>query len=433
VGQIAGQIAFGPFSLDVEGGRLFRDGVDLDLRPQAFHALRTLIQHPGKHVDYQQMIHEAWDGALVSRHTVAVTVGECKKVLKEYGCWIQYRPKQGYRLEIPVAEDLIKKGRHFASRYTRDGFDKALQCFQAAAEADSADFRAYQGMTECYLLLGAYGMRPPRQMYPRFLEAHRQAIEREGLTPALRASRAHAAHVFEREFAEAECELLTALKEAPLEIPILGHLVMLYTTSRRFDQALKALARAYSIDPLWPTLPTTETLVRFCSRDFSGAVVCGHKAVDLHPYMTLGRFCLAQALEQSGELCAAMEQFRRAYVMAPDFHWLRAHEAACRAKAGKRREAERILGELEELRRTDYVGAYSMVLPYFALGRPCEAFRELERAYEENSAPLFVMDVDPNMDPLRSDPRFQRIRDQVFGFKAASHLEEYAVGAEARG
>ena len=69
------RIAFGPFCLDAASARLSRDGVELDLRPQAFQALKTLLDHSGRHVDYDQMIHEAWDGNLVSRHTVAVTVG----------------------------------------------------------------------------------------------------------------------------------------------------------------------------------------------------------------------------------------------------------------------------------------------------------------------------------------------------------------------
>ena len=409
-----GHIAFGPFSLDLEGARLLRDGVDLDLRPQAFHALRTLIQHSGRSVDYEHMIHEAWDGVSVSRHTVAVTIGEAKKVLKEYGAWIHYRPKLGYRLEIPAAEDLIKRGRHFANRYTRDGFDKALECFQAAAAADSADFRAFEGLALCYLMLGAYGMRPPREMYPRFLEAHAEAVAREGLTPELRADRAHAAHVFERRFAEAECELLTALKQAPQQVSTLGHLVMLYATSHRFEEARSLVEQAVAIDPLWPVLPAIETFVRICSRDFHAAAECGKKSVDLHPYLAMGRLFYAQALEHSGQLCAALEQFKLATVMSPDFHWLRAHEAACLVKLGEPREAEAILENLEEIRRNDYVDAYSMVRLYFVLGREREAFRELERACEENSAPLFVMDVDPHLDPLREDLRFRQVREAVF-------------------
>src|SRR5215471_6765491 len=118
-------MAFGPFFLNAACTRLSRDNVELDLRPQALHVLKVLIQNSGKHVDYEQMIREAWEGTLVSRHTVAVTVGEVKKALREYGSWITYRPKLGYRLEVPHSEDLIRKGWHFWNRQTREGLEKA--------------------------------------------------------------------------------------------------------------------------------------------------------------------------------------------------------------------------------------------------------------------------------------------------------------------
>ena len=409
------RIDFGPFCLDLQGARLLRDGVAVELRPQAFYALKTLIQNCGRHVDYARMIEEAWSGVFVSRHTVAVTVGEAKRVLGEYGSWIHYRPKLGYRLEIPAAEDLIRKGWHFARHYTREGFEKALECFREAGEADSAEFRAFEGMGLCYMMLGAYGMRPPREMYGKFLEAHNRTVALKGLTPELRADRAHAIHVFERRLEEAEAELLQVRREAPQLVAALGHLAMLYSSSGRFEEAHEVVAQAYRLDPLWPVLPTIEILARVCARQFDAAAACGEKAVDLHPYLPMGRFIYAQALHYSGQTSAALEQFRMACLMSPDFHWLRAHEGVCLVNAGKRREAMRILEDLERVRSIDYVDAYSMALLFEALGRRSDAFRELDRACEENSSPLFLLDVDPQMDPLRSDPRFQLIRTRVFG------------------
>ncbi len=42
---------------------------------------RALIHNRGRYVGYAQMINQAWDGNLVSKHTVAVTIGEVKKIL----------------------------------------------------------------------------------------------------------------------------------------------------------------------------------------------------------------------------------------------------------------------------------------------------------------------------------------------------------------
>ena len=72
-------IVFGPFSLDMAATRLLRDGAEVRLRPQALQTLKVLLRHGGETIRYEQMIAEAWDGTLVSRHTVDVTVGEVKK------------------------------------------------------------------------------------------------------------------------------------------------------------------------------------------------------------------------------------------------------------------------------------------------------------------------------------------------------------------
>lgn len=413
-----GQIAFGPFRMDLDGGRLIRDGCDLELRPQAFHALRTLIQNCGKHVDYEQMIHQAWEGVSVSRHTVAVTVGEAKKVLREYGCWIHYRPRLGYRLEIPPADALIRRGWHFARLDTREGLEKALVCFLEAAAGDSADFRPHEGMAHCYLMLGAYGLRPSLEMYPKFKDALEEAVTRESLTPELQGARGHALHIFERRIADAESDLLCAVENAPGLASLRGHLFLLYAATGRFDEAQAALDDAYLADPLWPMLPTMEVLLLLCRREFDCAVACGRKAVDLHPYFPMGRFFYGYALLLAGEPSAAIGQFGIARVMSPESHCFRAHEAICCAQMGNSEEAERIVAELEGLRRTDYVDAYELIVPNYALGRIDRALDELERACEENSAPLFILDVDPKMDPLRGQPRFERIRNRVFGRSA---------------
>jgi tetratricopeptide (TPR) repeat protein len=120
-------------------------------------------------------------------------------------------------------------------------------------------------------------------------------------------------------------------------------------------------------------------------------------------------------LEYSGDTEEALKQYRMATVLCPDLPWLRALEALCLANNGRRAESLAILGQLEELRKTEYVDAYFQALLLHALGRKEEAFLELKRAVDENSAALFVLDVDPRMDPLRADPRFGAIRERIFG------------------
>jgi tetratricopeptide (TPR) repeat protein len=346
---------------------------------------------------------------------VDVTISEVKRSLQEHGRWITTRPKVGYRLEVPKSEELVRKGWHFWSRRTRAGFERAIDCFKQAAEESPSDRRAFEGLSESYLTLATFGMRPPRQMYQGFLEAHTQALALGDLTPLLRCNRAHGLHMFERRHAEAEAEFLLTLREDPKLPSAYVRLAMLYGTLERTDEALEIVKRGYLADPLWPTLPMTEATVRFWRREFDDAVALGVKAVELHPYLPVGRTIYAQALEFVGRLDDALAEYRIASVMAPDLPWLRAHEGMCLAKMGRLAEAQSLLQGLEQLRRSEYVDAYFMAVFQDTIGRRDDAFVELERAVTENSSRLYAIDRDPKMDGLRSDGRFARLRARLFG------------------
>ena len=102
-------------------------------------------------------------------------------------------------------------------------------------------------------------------------------------------------------------------------------------------------------------------------------------------------------------------------MMSPGLTWLHALEAACLSRIGRKSEASQIINEIEQMRRMEYVDAYYLAVTYDALGQRDQAFGELERAREENSINLCLLEVDPRMDPLRHDSRFQRLQRDLFG------------------
>jgi DNA-binding winged helix-turn-helix (wHTH) protein/Flp pilus assembly protein TadD len=404
------EVRFGPFLLDPSSSRLLRDGVEVKLRPQAFQALLTLVRHSGQSIGYEQMMAEAWEGTFVSRHTVDVTIGEVRKSLGEYGRWITHRPKVGYCLEVPASEELVRMGWHYWNRRTREGADRAIECFKRAATECETDFRAFEGLSTCYLMLATFGMRAPSEVYDDFLEAHARAVDAGGLRPELRCNRAHGLHMFEHRLEEATAEFEQTLQERPTYGTALVRSALLYATLGRLDKSLEALDRASQAEPLLPTLPATLVLVRIWRGELGDAMEQGRKAVELHPYLQISRVNYAMALECAGRLNEALEQYQLGSVMSPNLPWTRALEATCLAKMDRADDARRILGDLEALRQTEYVDAYYMAMLRDALGQRQEAFDELERARRENSAFLYSIDVDPKIDGLRADARYARIR-----------------------
>jgi len=403
------EITIGPFTLDTHSGRMLRDGAEIRLRPQALQALEVLLRNTGRPVSYEQMIAEAWKGTHVSKHTVDVTVGEVKKTLGEYGRWITHRPKAGYRLEVPTSEELVRKGWHFLNRRTREAAERAIECFEHAAAECPGDVRAFEGLSTCYLMLATFGMQAPGDVYPKFLETHAQAVALGGLRPELRCNRGHGLHLFEQQLERAEAELLAALAEKPSHGAAYVRAALLYVTMNRLDAAAAMLEQCELKDPLVPTLPATALLLRLWRRDFDAAIAYGREAIELHPYLQIVRVNYAQALQFSDRLSDALAQYKLASVMSPDLPWLRALEGTCLAKMGRTAEAQEILDELEHLRRSEYVDAFYLSVLREALGHRADAMSELERADDENSAFLYSMNVDPKMDALRGDSRYQRL------------------------
>jgi len=412
-GQISGapsqEIRMGPFTVDVSSRRLLRNGSELDLRPRTFDVLLLLIRNSGRCVSYDEMIRAGWGGVSVARHTVAVTVAELKTALGEFGDWIRCRSKVGYALEVPESADLIRLGWHFWSLHTREGFEKALECFQRAQQ-DGAEARAWEGMAACYIMLSTFGLRPPQESYAAFLDAHSRVVALTGLTPELRAERARGLHLIERRFAEAECELRQALAERPGLAIGYTHLMLVYGTSGRLDEAVKTLEQGYRADALSLSLRTTEVLIRLWRREFHEAVLCGKKAVELYPGAPLCRSVHAQALEYSGKFDEALTELKLARMMAPDIPLLQSLGGRYLAKTGKREEARAILHDLQRLRQSEYVDPYAIALLQHALGNVEDAFHELDAAFHEGSPTTFLFEGEPEAGHVRATARLSQLR-----------------------
>lgn len=402
-------LTFGPFSLTTEESRLTCDGVEVRLRRREALTLQVLIRHMGEFVHADVIMAEAWEGAHVSRHTVHVTIAELRQHLGEYAGWLVHRSKIGYALDVPGLQDMVRRGWHFWSLRTRGGYERAIECFQRAIGTSPSDSRAFDGLSASYLALGVFGMRAPLEVYPRFLEAHGQAVALGGSRPELRSNLGFGLCVFEHRPQESEAEFLRALDEKPSLGSVYVRLAMLYGSLGRFDEAFDVLRRGRRHDPLLPTLAAAEVLVCCWQRDFATAITRGRQGVDLHPYLLALRVNYAHALYFAGRLEDALAQYQIASTMSPDEPCVRALEGACHAALGRLDDARAKVRELEVLRRTQYVDAYYIAVLHIALGEPQAALEDLNRASVENSAYLYALDVNPRFDALRDDPAFRRL------------------------
>jgi len=141
------------------------------------------------------------------------------------------------------------------------------------------------------------------------------------------------------------------------------------------------------------------------------------KTIEMDPRFYYAHWNLGEALELKGQLHEALAEYKKAAELNDDPLVL-GLLAQAYAKLGQRDEALKMLDELQQLAKRRYVANYSFALVHIALGEKDKAIDYLEHAYRDRGGPeISGIKVDPMLDPLRGDPRFEALVQKVFAAK----------------
>jgi predicted Zn-dependent protease len=180
----------------------------------------------------------------------------------------------------------------------------------------------------------------------------------------------------------------------------------------RFDEAHLEIERAQELEPLSLSIGVSVGLAYYWARDYERALEEFKKVLDLDPEFSLVHVLLGQAYEKLG----AHEQAVGALLEAKeldDTPQVRAILSYVYAVSGKETEAREILRELNESPYQAYVPPYFKALTHAGLREADEAFALLEQALSERSGWMVWLKVDPRLDALRDDPRFEQLLTAV--------------------
>src|SRR5947208_111000 len=182
----------------------------------------------------------------------------------------------------------------------------------------------------------------------------------------------------------------------------------------RFDEGIAELKRAQELDPLSLIINADLGEVYTWARRYDEAIIQFRKTIEMDPRFYYAHWNLGIAWQSKGQLNEAIAEYRKALELNDDPYVLGLLGQAY-ARTGQRDEAQRILARLNEEAKSRYVHAYSFALMYLALGDKERAIDEMERAYRERAGgDVFLIKVDPMLDDLRGNPRFEALVQKVF-------------------
>lgn len=147
--------------------------------------------------------------------------------------------------------------------------------------------------------------------------------------------------------------------------------------------------------------------------DYNRALEQFRKTLDIDPSFAFAHAELGMLYEQTGMFEEAISEFQKAVSLSGGATYALARLGHAYSVAGKREEARSMLDQLKDQSKQKYVSPYDISAIHAGLDEKEQAFAWLEMAYEERSHWLTHIKIDPRLDPLRSDPRFQNLLHRI--------------------
>ncbi len=187
----------------------------------------------------------------------------------------------------------------------------------------------------------------------------------------------------------------------------MAHLWMGYVQLQlgQLDLARVEYDKAKELDPLAVNLVWLATWPSFYQRRYDEAIQRLNDVIDLDHGFSDGYALLGETYEQKGDFARALVELRRAESLG-SHAWTEVAIGRVYAETGRRDSALRVIDELEERAKKEYVTPYGIATIYAALGDRDHAFEWLEKAFRDRCEDVLLMKVDPRIDRLRADPRF---------------------------
>ena len=320
------------------------------------------------------------------------------------------------RTPDPVAWDLYQRGRLHWSRRSGEGFRRALGFFQQAAAQDPGYSLAYTGIANVYSLLGAYdyGVLPPLQAIPEAKLALSKALALDPRSAEAHAALGNVLYNYDWDWAGAEREFELAEELDPRYAQAYHWHALALVTSGRRDAALRSVRMARELEPLSPVIATARARVLYFAGDFPEAVREYRRALEMDSSFVPGHLGLGLTYVQIGSPRAAIGEYQvAARLLGAPQPVAQALLAHAQALSGQRDQARATLVRLTAESASRYIPAEYLALIHLGLGEKDRALDWLEVAYRQRSGALAFLSVEPLLEPLRAEPRFQQLARRV--------------------
>jgi serine/threonine protein kinase/tetratricopeptide (TPR) repeat protein len=342
--------------------------------------------------------------ALMSQLRAALTTDEIKRLAQTYTA-------------SPQAQDLYLRGEYALHRTNKDGFQEARALLERAVQLDPNFALAWSSLSRCYAALQDWGLLSPDESRRLGLAAARRALEIDPLMYEAHKTMAEALFKFEWNWRDAESHYRQALDANPSFTHGRTLYARFLAAAGRVDDAVAQARLAEQSDPVSVDVKDTLAMMLVYQRRYGDALAKADEAIALDPNQQGGHVARARALTGLQRFDDAIRELQEGIRLSGGQPGQRADLGRLYALTGHQAEAEAILDSLS--RRLELAGNASIAqdVAYVQIGldRFDYALTNLERAVDERSERVLWLRVDPKVDPLRGNARFEQLIRRIGG------------------
>ena len=307
---------------------------------------------------------------------------------------------------------LYLQGRFYWNKREEKDFRKALEYYNQAIALDPNYALAYAGLADTYALLSSFGFMRPDEAVPKAREFANRALTLDDSLAEPHTTLGYELLQYEYDFAGAEREFKRSIELNPNYATAHQWYSEMLTDLGRFDEALAEIRRGLEIEPL--SLPINWDYGRFLymSRRYDESLAQHKKTIELDPSFARAHRTIAEIYRIRGDYANAVEERAKFF----DLIGQSQNAALIRAtfaRGGWLGFLRLVTAENSPLK--DSNNNWVVAKAYLDLGQKDKAFAELNKAYENRLSSLCWLKVEPQLDSLRSDPRYQQLL-QKMGF-----------------
>jgi serine/threonine-protein kinase len=307
------------------------------------------------------------------------------------------------------AYQLYLKGRYYWNKRTAEGINEAIKQFQQAVDKDPLYALAYVGLADCYLILEQYAGAPASELYPKAKAYVQRALQ---LDSSL--AEAHASLGLINDslwlWDEAETEYKRAIELNPNYPTAHQWYSIHFEYLGRFEDQMVEIKRAQQLDPLSLIVSTDLAELYLNLGDLNSALEQCRKTIELDPNYPSGHADLGSVYLRQGREAEAFTEFQKAVELSGRSSDMLTSLGAGYAIAGEHAKALAVVKELEEKYAKHEAIGQNLARVYANLGDKDQAFAWLEKDFQARSGVLGRIRALPELEPLRSDPRFADLR-----------------------